>query len=95
MNQEMAQRYNLGAVTGALVYRLPARSAAARAGLQAGDIVVAMDGRKITDADQLNRLIIASPVGSSRKFDVVRDGRRLALDISIVSRQQSAIRGRY
>lgn len=48
---------------------------AAEAGLQGGDVIVAIDGQKIRDAAQLSGRVRALVPGTTTKLDVERDGR--------------------
>ena len=50
VNRELAEALGLQRVAGALVVRLYDKSPAAEAGLQAGDVIVAVDGHDVDDA---------------------------------------------
>ena len=52
---------------------IEAGSAAARGGLQVGDIIVALDGRCVSGADDLMRLLGASRIGRAVEVAVVRN----------------------
>jgi uncharacterized iron-regulated protein len=56
-------------------------SPAARAGIQAGDVLVAFDGTPLTDKETLNRLLAAKRWGDAAAIDVQRGDRRLALTV--------------
>ena len=88
IDRATAQYNGLGDVAGVYVRNLAMSSSAAAAGLRRGDIVVAIAGQKVTEFDQLNRLIVAAKPGERVKFDVVRNGQRVTIDVPIVSRQQ-------
>jgi S1-C subfamily serine protease len=92
VDRATAKRNGFGDVTGAYVDRLYRNSSAYRAGLEPGDLVVAVNGEPITDPSQIDRIVTASKVGSSVKLDVIRDGKRVALNVPIVSRQPQRIR---
>lgn len=80
-------RYNrLGDVEGLLVDRIARNSPAYRAGLRPIDIVVSVNGQKVTDPNQLTRIIVGLPVGSRAKFEVVRGGRTITLDVPVEAR---------
>jgi len=64
-------------------------SAAARAGLKAGDIIVALDGATIAGADDLVRALTGDRIGSSVAFDVLRGTERLTLSVVPQERRRS------
>ena len=49
-------------------------SPAARAGIRSGDLIVALDGRPISDARDLQRLMVGDVIGGSVEAQVWRDG---------------------
>jgi len=55
-------------------------SAAEKAGVKEGDIVVDFDGERVRSAKQLTRLIQETPEGKSVKMTVTRDGKKQTLD---------------
>ena len=52
-------------------------SAAERAGVKAGDILLGLDGRTITGADDLIRLLTGDTIDRSVALDVLRGTERL------------------
>ncbi|HTY60797.1 MAG TPA: PDZ domain-containing protein [Acidobacteriota bacterium] len=59
---------------GVKIQRVVENSPAQRAGLLPGDELLKIDGREITDALQFIQFIQNTPIGSSVKLDVVRQG---------------------
>lgn len=57
-------------------------TAAERAGLQAGDIVVSFDDERVRSTRQFSRLVQETPDGRVVDIDVVRDGQRQTLEVS-------------
>jgi regulator of sigma E protease len=55
----------MGPLTQPLIGEVMADGAAAKAGLQAGDVVLRMDNRRVTDGQQLREMIRASASGSA------------------------------
>jgi serine protease Do len=88
VDRETAKYNGFGDVTGAYVSRIDRTSSAYRAGLQPGDLVISINGNEVVDSDQIERAVIASKIGSTVKLGIVRDGRRLTLDVPVVSRSQ-------
>ena len=60
-----------------MVATVESGSAADRAGLKAGDIVLSLDGQTITGADDLIRALTGERIGRSVAFDVLRGTERL------------------
>ena len=56
-------------------------SAADRAGLKAGDIVLGLDGVTIAGADDLIRALTGEKIGRSVAFDVLRGAERLTISL--------------
>ena len=64
-------------------------SAADRAGLKAGDIVLGLDGQKITGADDLIRALTGEKIGKSVALDVLRGAERLTVALVPEERKQA------
>ena len=59
---------------------------AAKAGIQPGDIIISIDGRKIKDGDDLVQDISSRPVGSTVKLGYVRDEKQNTANVTIGDR---------
>src|SRR5262245_9370294 len=57
-------------------------SAAERAGLQAGDDIVAINDRVVTSIDDIHRLLTVLPLDQPLSVAVVRDGERVELEVA-------------
>ena len=64
---------------GVLVSRVDEDSVASEAGLQAGDVITAVDGRAIGDSDSLRRRLAATGPGEDMSIGLTRAGRELEL----------------
>ncbi len=64
-------------VRGVTVTLVSPGSAAARAGVRAGDVIVSVAGRRVTSMAQLQGRLYFSPPGSRVRVGVVRSGRTL------------------
>ncbi len=64
-----------------MVGTVEADSAADRAGLKAGDIVLSLDGQTITGADDLIRALTGEKIGRTVTLDVLRVTERLAISL--------------
>ena len=92
VDRRTAIEYGFGDVTGAFVRSLERGSSAHRAGLLPRDLVIGVNGKEVTDPDQIDRIVVDSKIGTRVKLDVLREGRKLTIDVPVVSRQQQRIR---
>jgi len=68
---------------GALVAEVLPNGYADRSGVQAGDVIVAFQGKPIRWADELYRLAAKSSVGTEAKLNILRDGNELAVTVRL------------
>ena len=71
----------LGRDEGIEIVEVVGGSPAARAGLRAEDLIVAVDGEPMEDVGDLQRLMVAERIGQGIQVDVFRDGGFLKLDL--------------
>jgi serine protease Do len=74
VTDDMAEGLGLTKAEGALVAEPQEGGPAAKAGIKAGDVITAGDGRPVKDARDLAKRIGAMAPGSSVKLDVFRKG---------------------
>src|SRR5262252_299211 len=58
------------------------RSPADRAGLAAGDVLIALDGQPVTGADDLVRALTGEKIGRALEIDLLRDGARQRISLT-------------
>ena len=81
VTEELSRRYNMP--VGVYVKDVESMSAAERAGIQKGDIIVEFAGETITDADSLNTVKSQQTSGDTVSIKVDRNGKTVELDIVI------------
>lgn len=87
LSEDYREAFGLGAdVRGALVQSVEAGKPADKAGIQNGDVVVEIDGRKINSNRDLIDYISYLPVGSNVQVTVIRNGRRQTLTAKTAER---------
>jgi serine protease Do len=59
---------------------------AAKAGIQPNDVIVSCDGAPIKDGDELVAIISAKHPGQTVKLGILRDGKKMTLDVGITDR---------
>src|SRR5271154_3747386 len=78
-----------GFTNGVIVGVVTPNGGAAKAGIQAGDVLVSIDGRNIKDGDDLVNDISARHVGSTVKIGYLRDGKQNTANILIGDRAKT------
>ncbi len=74
--------------TGAYIKELTEGGAAASAGLQAGDVVIAFNGVPVTDSTDLTAQVRGAAAGSQAEVTYVRDGKTQTAEVTLGSLQQ-------
>ena len=80
-----------GIPSGAAVQSVTADSPAEAAGLQAGDVVTAVNGAQITGSSELVSLVSAAQVGDTLSMTVYRQGTTLQIAVTVGEQIQSAL----
>ncbi len=79
----IAKAFGLDQVRGALIADVSADTPAARAGLEVGDVVLALDGAPIEDSRDLQLKVAQTPPGSEIALEVAREGRRRTFVVTL------------
>ena len=82
---DLAGRHGIGEGFGVVIVEVIDDTPAARAGLRPGDIVVALEGRPVTDTRLLQRLIARAPVDADVQLTVLRREGRHALPVRLIA----------
>ena len=80
---DIAESLGLKNAEGALVAEPQADSPAAKAGIQSGDVITAVDGQPVKNARELARKISSMAPGTSAKLGVWRKGEEKALTLTL------------
>ena len=90
----LAEQLGAPGTRGALVTAMSRDAAAYRAGLQPGDIVLAVNNQTVETPAQFTRMIQDSRIGSTVTLRVVRDGRQRDITVAIqASSSRRRVRG--
>ncbi len=81
LNEQTANAYNL--VLGVYVKAVEDFSAAEKAGIKPGDVIIEAEGKKITKMDELNEIKNTHKIGDELKIKVNRDGSEKELIITL------------
>ncbi|RAQ97993.1 hypothetical protein A4R35_20810 [Thermogemmatispora tikiterensis] len=80
---QLAAQDNLPVDYGSLIVSVTANGPAARAGLRAGDIIVAIDGQKVTDNQTLSDILVNKSPGQTAKVTVYRGTQQLTVTVTL------------
>ena len=83
LNQELADGFKLQRPRGALVAGVVNDSPAEAAGLRAGDVILRYGDRALSDSNELPPLVAATPIGKEIQLEVLRNGKKRRLDVTI------------
>ncbi|HVS02826.1 MAG TPA: Do family serine endopeptidase [Thermoanaerobaculia bacterium] len=80
------EAFGLESTDGALVQQVVAGTPAADAGLEHGDVILAVDGMGITTTRDLINYVSAKPPGAKVRLDVLRQGKRIERTVTLGER---------
>ena len=86
LTPELAKQYDVNDTKGVLIPEVMVDSAAAKAGVQPGDVIVELDGQAVDKAADLQRKIAMKEPGANVEIVVVREGKRKTLTATLDKR---------
>lgn len=86
VDRALAESLGLDKPQGALIAQIEPGSPADKAGLEAGDVVVAFSGHPIVDASDLPHVVGQMKPGASADAEIIRKGKHRVLKVVVLSR---------
>lgn len=86
LTPQLAERFHMTEPGGVLITRVLADSPAAKAGIQPGDLVIAVGDKKINDGEDLRSVISQAKIGDTLKLVVLREEQRLEIPVTVAQR---------
>jgi len=83
---DLAKAFDLDNVSGALLNHVQRDSAADKAGLKNGDIILSFDGKKIRRSGELPFVVGLIEPGTEVEVEIVREGKRKEIDLVVGER---------
>ncbi|MFO0729537.1 MAG: PDZ domain-containing protein [Nitrospiraceae bacterium] len=90
LTPDLAKKFGVDENEGVLVNEVFERDPAAIAGIKPGDVITKVDGALVDTPNKLSRLVATLPPGATTQVEVVRDGRRMTLPVSLSERRDTA-----
>lgn len=88
VDSELAESFGLDRPEGALISKVTADSPAHKAGLKTGDVILSFDGQEIGQSSHLPPLVGAIPVGQAVDVEVLRNGKKRNISVTIQELQE-------
>jgi len=86
LTPELAEYYAIKVKEGVLVTQTYEGDPADKAGIKEGDVIVAVDGKRIASSRELSRTVAEAGVGNKMSLTVLRDGREKEIDVKLAKR---------
>src|SRR4029453_15011998 len=84
LTPELADAMKLkGQLTGALVSEVEANAPAAKSGIKTGDVITAVNGKKVSDARELRLMIGSMAPGTKAQIEVNREGQTKTFNVAL------------
>ena len=90
LTPNLAKAFGLTVRSGVLITEIRKNSSASKAGLKIGDVITAVDSKKVNKANDLRNIIGLTPVGQSLKFTVLRNKKTEFVKIEISENKELA-----
>ena len=83
LSPQLAQELGVPDTRGVVVWRIHNASAAAQAGMEPGDVIVAFNDERVEDPSDYGRLLSDAPIGSTITLGVIRHGDQISFDVEV------------
>ncbi|MCT8590394.1 Do family serine endopeptidase [Glaesserella parasuis] len=89
LNADLAKAFDVNAQQGAFVSEVIPESAAAKAGLKAGDVITGLNGQKIRSFAELRAKVATTGAGKEIELTYLRDGKEKNVKVTLQSDEQT------
>jgi serine protease Do len=91
VSHELSKQFGVPVNKGVVIGDVQPKTPAADAGLKVGDVVVEFAGKPVDSPQELQTAVEQAPVGQRKPLTVIRDGKRITLEVT--AREQPASYG--
>ena len=92
LDAQLLRHFKLDRQRGVLVVGVAEKSSAGKAGLKRGDIIIGIDDHEVGNKSDFRGRMASYTVGSSIRFSLLRDGKKMGLRVRIASIPKSYIK---
>lgn len=85
---ELAESFNLKGLEGVVVSQVKAGSAADKAGVKTGDVIMSLNGEKIEDSNTLRNKVAATAPGTEVTLKILRDDKEQEVKVALSEASQ-------
>jgi len=89
IDADLAKAMKLKGTNGALVAGVQKGGAADRAGIQRGDVIIELDGKKVRNSTELRNQVAQTKPGTAVKITLLRDGHQKRVTVTLAERPQN------
>ena len=89
LNSELAKAMKVDAQRGAFISQVMPKSAAEKAGIKAGDVILSMNGKPISSFASFRADIGTMPIGTKVTLGLLREGKPMNVDVTIEQSTQT------
>jgi serine protease Do len=86
LTPELAEYYNLKAKEGVLVTQVFEGDPADKAGIQVNDIILSIDGQRVSTGRDLSAMIANTPVGHKTRVELIRGDKKKTVKVTLAKR---------
>ncbi|MFH8133473.1 serine endoprotease DegP [Pantoea osteomyelitidis] len=91
LNSELAKAMKVDAQRGAFVSQVLPNSAAAKAGIQAGDVIVSLNNKPLSSFAALRAEVGSLPIGTKMELGLLRDGKPVKVTVELMQSTQDKV----
>lgn len=91
LNSELAKAMKVDAQRGAFVSQVMPKSAAAKAGIKAGDVILTLNGKQISSFASFRAEVGTQPIGTKMSLGLLRDGKPITVEVTLEQSVQAQV----
>jgi serine protease Do len=91
LTADLAKKFGVTEGEGVLVNEVFDNDPAALAGIKPGDVIIRIDGAVVDSPNKLSRLIATRTPGATSRVEIVRDLKRLTMDVPLTERRDTPV----